>query len=364
MQGIDVVNRLKDIVPEFTDDFSDILTATSLTRSGSTITAVMSAVHGLTSADYITVRGAKEPITLTAITRSDSTVSVTSASDHKLSDPSLYTLDQLPLYVEISGVTPSGYNGTWELLTVPNSTTFTFKITTTPTTPATVAGYLLLEDEDGYNGVKQITVTSATEFTYATTNTSLGSSAQGALKVGSQPRIDYAATPARISQFYTANSSGVLKNWMFVVMGQTTIYKNDTVASDLSTAKIKNQNYWYETQRDFSIYVILSSKDSVLGGAQADTARGYEPLLLKSLANYIFDSDLSEEKYQPVHYVGGETDDYVEAYYIHRFDFLAKGFIQVEDTASLGNGVPLQLVDGTVADVGMTYKPSLRVFQS
>ena len=361
MLAVDIVNRLREILPKFTDDFSDISTVTSLTRSGSTITAVTPSAHGLTTGNYVTIRGAKEPIALSSITRVGSVVTVTSASDHKLSDPSRYSLDQLPLYVEISGVTPSGYNGTFELLTVPTGTTFTFQIATTPTTPATVAGYLLLEDQDGFNGYKQITVTTTTAFTYTTTNTNLGSPAQGTLQLSSGTRVDYAATPLRISQFYSENISGVLKNWMFVVMGGTATYKNDTIASDLSTAKLKNQTYWYETQRDFSIYVALSSKTSTLGGSQSDTARGYESALLKSLANHVFNSNLTEETYQPVVYVANETDDYVDAYYIHRFDFLAKGFIQTEDTAAFGNGVPLQLISGTITDKGMTYKPTTRI---
>lgn len=434
MKAVDVVNRLKEILPKFTDDFSDISTITSLTRASTTITCthVVSSIsilsiirsgttatvttvsdHGLStsssvtisgatqtdynitaaitvtstttftytvagspatpatgtivaqpvvlvSGNYVTIRGAKEPIALTSITRVDGIVTVTSATDHKLSDPSLYSLDQLPLYVEIAGVTPSGYNGTFELLTVPTGTTFTFSISTTPTTPATVAGYLLLEDQDGFNGYKQVTVTSATTFTYTTTNSSLGTPAQGTLQLSAGTRIDYAATPARIAQFYSENSSGALKNWMFVVLGGTSIYKNDTIASDLSTAQTRNQNYWYQSQRDLSIYVALSSKSSTLGGAQADTARSYESALLKSLANHVFASALSDSVYQPTVYVANETDDYVDAYYIHRFDFLAKGFITKEDTAAFSNGTPLQLINGTITDKGMTYKPTTR----
>lgn len=363
MQAVDIVNRLKEILPKFTDDFSDISTVTSLTRSGSTITAVTPSAHGLTTGDYVTIRGAKEPITLSSLTRVGGVVTATSSTDHKLSDPSLYALDQLPLYVEISGATPSDYNGTFKLLTVPTGTTFTFEITTTPATPATVAGYLLLEDQDGFNGYKQITVTTTTAFTYTTTNTSLGSPAQGTLQLSSGTRVDYAATPLRISQYYSENASGILKNWMFVVLGATSIYKNNTIASDLSAAKQKNENYWYESQRDLSIYVALSSKTSTLGGAQSDTARSYEVALLKSLANYVFDSALTEGTYQPLIYVANETDDYVDAYYTHRFDFLAKGFVQIGDTAAFSNGVPLQVINGTITDKGMTYKPTTRILQ-
>lgn len=361
MRGIEIVNKLKEIIGKYTDDFSDISTITSLTRSGSTITAVTPSSHGLTTNDYITIRGAKEPITLTSITRVDDVVTVVSATDHKLSDPSLYGVSQLPIYIEIAGVTPSGYNGTFELLSVTDDTTFTFKIDTTPTTPASVAGYLLMEDQDGYNGYKQITVIDSTSFSYTTTNTNLSSPAQGTLELSNLTRIAYAATPDRILDFYTANSSNVLKNWMFVVLGSQEVYKDDTVANDLSTAQKKNQSFWYETQQNFSIYTIVPSKSSVLAGAEADQSRSYEYALLKSITNYQFSSYLTEQNHQPVVYVGNETDDYIKAYYVHRFDFLAKGFVQQEDTIDFNNGVPLQLVDGLILDTEqMTYKPNFR----
>jgi len=105
--------------------------------------------------------------------------------------------------------------------------------TTTPTTPAAAAGYLLLEDQAGYNGYKQITVTSATQFTYATSSSTLNSPAQGTIELSSGTRIDYAATAERISDFYSANFNKILKPWMFVVLNAKSTYKNETIASAL-----------------------------------------------------------------------------------------------------------------------------------
>jgi hypothetical protein len=359
MQAIDVVNKLKEIVGLYTDDFSDVSSLTSLTRSGSTITAVKTA-HGLTTGDYLTIRGAKEPIALTSISRVDNIGTVVSAIDHKLSDPSLYSPAQRPLYVELAGNDPSDYNGVFELLTVPDDTSFTFKITTTPTTPATTAGYLLLEDQDGYNGYKQITVIDVNSFSYPTTNTNLGSPAQGTLQISNSTRIAYSATPDRILDFYSENAEGILKNWLFVVMGDQIVYKDGTVASDLSTAQEKNQSYWYTVQQNLEIYIVIPSKGSILGGAESDLARSYETALLRSIVNYAFPSPLTEEDYQPITYVGNETDDYIKAYYVHRFDFLAKGFVQTPDTISFNKGVPLQLINGTITDKQMTFKPNMR----
>ena len=126
MRGAYVVNRLKEELPKFTDDFSTILSASSLTRSSTTITCTTNANHGLTTGNYITIRGAKEPIALSTITFLNGIATATSLTDHKLSDPSLFSQENLPLYVEISGAT--GFNGTWELVSVPSNLIFKFKV--------------------------------------------------------------------------------------------------------------------------------------------------------------------------------------------------------------------------------------------
>jgi hypothetical protein len=362
MKGADVVNRLKEVLPNFTDNFSDIVTITSLSRSGSTITAVTSAAHGLATNNYVTIKGAKEPIVISSITRDEETVTVTTATDHKLSDPSKYSPKEAAnLTITITGADPADYNGTFTLLTVPTTTTFTYKVTTTPATPATTPGTLILDDFDGYNGYKQVTVTNTTTFTYTTTNTGLGTPAQGTTQMSKASRIAWSATPTRADQFYSESGTGRTdQNWMFVVMGSSIVYKDDTVASDLSSAQDTNQLYFYETQNEFSVYIFLPSQDGTLGALAADQAKDTETPLLKSVANFAFDSELEEDCYQGTTYVGNELEDYNTAYYVHRFDFLAKGYVLEEDTADFNPGTPLQTIDGTITDKDMTFKPELR----
>lgn len=295
MKAIRIVNRLKEILPKYTDDFSTILNVSSLTRASTIITCTTTAAHGLSNNDYITIRGAKEPIALSTITFSNGIATATALTDHKLSDPSLFSLDNLPLYVEISGTV--GYNGIWELVSVPSKFIFTFKITGSPANYS--GGFLLLKDQDGYNGYKQITVVNSTTFTYATTG-SMQSPAQGTIQVSGLTRIDYASTPQRLQEFYSENSNGVLQTWLYVVMGQNQAYKDDTIVGDTSSAKKSNESYWNLTQQNFSLYIIIPAKASILAGDIADTARGYLKPLLKGLANYVFISDLTDEYFSLV----------------------------------------------------------------
>lgn len=362
MKGVDIVNRLKQVISKYTEDFSTIIDVTSLNRSSTTVTAITATAHGLSSNDYVTISGAKEPIALTSLTRSGTTVTVVAASDHKLSDPTTYASIALPVYIEISGVTPSGYNGTFELLTVPDSTTFTFRISDTPASPATIAGFLLRSDFDGYNGYKQVTVTDSTTFTYQVSSSTIQTPAQGDdIKANVASFIHNVATPNRITEFYDKGAgSGTLDTRMFVVMDSEVVFKNGTVASDVTSAKKTNEDYYYEVLQDFSIYIVAPSKTDLLGGTTADTVREYRLPILKSIANYAFPSNFSDVKYQSTIYVGNEPDDYIKAYYVHRFDFTACGFVQRNDVADFNPGVPLELVSGTVTDKDMTYTPRMR----
>jgi hypothetical protein len=185
------------------------------------------------------------------------------------------------------------------------------------------------------------------------------SPAQGTIKVSTATRIGHSATPQRIQEFYTAGLGGVLETWLYVVMGQNQAYKNDTIIGDPSTAKRINEDYWNSTQQNFSIYIVMPAKTSILGGDIADNVKGYLKPILKALANYIFESDLSDEKMQPCQYVGDEADDYITATYTHRFDFVVQGFIQVSDTTDYNSGVPLQRVDGVFAE-GLDYDLNTR----
>ena len=354
MRGAYVVNRLKEELPKFTDDFSTILSASSLTRSSTTITCTTNANHGLTTGNYITIRGAKEPIALSTITFLNGIATATSLTDHKLSDPSLFSQENLPLYVEISGAT--GFNGTWELVSVPSNLIFKFKVSGSPSNVA--GGFLLLQDQEGYNGYKQITVTGATTFTYSTTGT-MQSPAQGVVQVSCKTRIDYAATAQRIQDYYAANSSAALQTWAFVVMGQNQGFKNDNAVGDSSSAKRTNESYWYTLQQAFSVYVVIPSANSTLGGDTADTAKSYLQPLIKCLSNYIFNSDFNELETQPCVFAADEVDDYIKATYTHRFDFSVQSIVQTSDTAKFSNGRPLQLIDG-VFEQGLDYKITIR----
>lgn len=358
MKGADIANRLKEVLPKYTNDFDDTFTITSLTRSATTATATATA-HGLASGNYVTIKGALDPVSITSLNRTGKVVTVVTTTPHNL----VFYTSTPKLVVEISGASPSDYNGIKTLLSVVDKNTFTYQIATTPTTPATTPGFLLQEDFNGYNGYKQVTVTDANTFTY-TVSSSLNTPAQGTIQMGSATRIAWAATIARADQFYTADKNRMLQNWMFIVLDSTLVSKDGTTASDIDSTLETNQEYYFQSQQNFSILTYVPTSDGstsdTLAGNASDTARDYEQPILKSIANFQFSSNLSETCYQPSSYIGSEENDFNGAYYVHRFDFTAKIFIKEDDTIDHDPGVPLELVVGTTKNKDVTYKPKFR----
>jgi hypothetical protein len=350
MRAIDIVNRLKEVLPKYTDDFNVVVNVSSLTKSGSTITCTTATNHGLSTGNYVTIKDAKEPITLSSITFDGDIATATSSTDHKLAKP---INTYYKFYVEISSAN-TDYNGTFELLQVVNSTTFKFRLKTIPT--ATATGTLLLPDFDGYNGYKQITKISDTQFSYTQTAT-LQSPAQGAIKVLTSSRIDYTATIDRVKADYEQSSNAVNETWLYVVVGDAETFNNEITTQDISAQKKANQDFRLNIVQKFSLYAVLPTKSSTLAGVQSDTARNYIMPILKAIANYNFPSFFTDDKYQSTNYLGHGEEEYDKSYYIHRFDFACVGLIQSSDTIDINAGVPLQTIE---ANINLPFNANFR----
>ena len=173
-------------------------------------------------------------------------------------------------------------------------------------------------------------------------------------------RVGFVGTTDEIIQFYTENSASILKSYIFVYVGNETVFKNDTTADDISSSQNTNETFYYETKQDFSLFVIVPRKSQSVAGIAADLARTYKRPILRAIANYSFSSVLTDTTYQATNFVGSEPDENLGAFYTHRFDFTAKGYIQNEDTAEFNNGVPLELIDGSFSNAQNTFKPEFR----
>ena len=213
MKAEDIITQLRAVVPFHTDLFSTKIAAT-LTNSSGTVTADTSpTVHGLAAGNTVTVNGALTPFAIDSLTLSNGTVTAVTTNDHDL------TVDWQET-INITGAVEADYNGTFTLLTAPNRKTFTYAITTTPSSPAT--GTIFMQDPEnmGYTGAFTVlTAPTTTTFTYASTSDP-ESPAQGTPFVNVAPRISGAVSEDRVEAAYTAQESN--EDWAFVVMNDVT----------------------------------------------------------------------------------------------------------------------------------------------
>ena len=185
MQISDVVKQLWLVVPTLTDLFTDDLDVVSITSSGTTATVTTSSPHGLSTGEVARIFGALVPNTITSLTQVDNVASATPGSPHDLTEGFEDTkIDP----ITIEGATESEYNGSHNLISVPDRNNFTYEITGDPSSPATGSPLLLEDLKFGYNGFFNIVLTSTTTFTYTIPKV-LGSPAGGTIFCRVRQRI-------------------------------------------------------------------------------------------------------------------------------------------------------------------------------
>lgn len=346
MIGADIVNKLKKDLSKYTSDFNDSLTINSLTALNGTITANIPS-HNFTNGAYIRITGAKQSINIISITRNGLIATVKTAKDHKLIDPKYFTKEDLRKQytkITIENVEPVEYNGDWQVLTVQDAFTFTFSISTNPSTPANSYGNILINDFESFNGYKQINVIDSDNFSYTTSDVNLSGNAGGTIQLFYSSRIDNAVSFDRAIEHYKGSNKGTR---LYIVIDDDETYREGTTSTDITALSGTNESPRIDLQQNLSLYVFIEAQQNTLAGSISDTARSYRKPFLKCLANFCFQSFLSEMNYQPLQYLGSSGAGYDTTYYIHEFNFSCKGYISMKDMADFDIGTPLQEVQLT-----------------
>lgn len=98
-----IVNQIKGVLPQFTDLFTNNVSAVSLTRTGGDVTVTTGAAHNLAVGKEVLIKGAKTPILIDSLTRVGSTAIALTDTPHTL------TINDVE--VDIAGADQSEYNG-------------------------------------------------------------------------------------------------------------------------------------------------------------------------------------------------------------------------------------------------------------
>lgn len=325
MQSEYIIRQLYENVPNLTNLFSDPVSISSLTKSGNVVTVVTAVAHGLTTGSFVSIAGTKTATEIVSLTQSNGVATAITSQDHDLTEGFFPT-------VEIVGASEAGYNGTFELLEVPNRKTFKYQLTTSPSSPATSTGDILLLTAGlgTYNGRFQITVVNATTFTYQL-ETPLYSPAMGAIKLQKNIRISGAATIERAIEAYTKQPTNKL--WAFVVLEDTAVNKDRFVKSDAIATRTVADDFRIRLIKNFSIYVFSPSVEGIAARTERDLMEDVEVVLYKSILALRIPSQYTEPSWSLITPSGSGIYEYTKAYYIHRFSFQVTFDLVIADTA-------------------------------
>jgi hypothetical protein len=332
MKAADIISQLLAVLPKVTPLFSKSVAISSLTRSGTTVTATTATPHGRSTGDFVTVSGATTPNPITSLTRVGSIATGVTTDNHDLTEGFQTT-------VEVTGATETEYNGAaLELLSANNRKTFTYTVPGTPSTPATGTPTLQENKRAGYNGRFSITVTGASTFTYEITTTPR-SPAGGTPLAHTELRVSGAVEIDRALAAYTKQLTS--EAWAFVVIDDTEISRDRSLLNDATTALERSGGSLRIREiENFSIYTVVPATSSISGLAQRDQADDIKIALYKSIVGAVISSSLTTDQNFIVTPNGDGFFGYTKAAYIHRFvfqsirDILGTDMVAIEDSVA------------------------------
>lgn len=326
MKASEIVLQLGALLPVLTDKFTDDISITSLTRSGSTVTATTDSVHNLKINKAVNITGAQTPVAVSSLTRSGAIGSMTTTTNHDFTQGESLT-------AEIEGATEVEFNGSFTIISVIDRKNITFTMDDSGPTIATGTP-LLVNGESAlrqYNGLKQVTaVPSTTQFQFEVTDDTLFTPASGTIIAKTLPRISAAATIERAIESYTKQETDKL--WAFVVLGDVTASKNRNIESDATDNIQRGQYYRQQITQPFTVLVMIPTSQEIAGRNARDLAEDLFRPICRSLLFSKFYSGLFVGKQGPVVFSDHGFGTYTNAYYAHAYNFQQTVDILFDDT--------------------------------
>lgn len=336
MKASDIVLQLAQKLPLFSERFTDELSVDSISAVGGLVTVVTSGAHGLTSGIVINISGVLSPLEISSLTRNGTvgTLELNPGVSHDFTE-------NIPEYsiAILSGSNEAEFNGTFNVLNVPNRNTITFEMTDTGPTVATGSSILQngFPPNKGYNGYKSVNVVDATSFTYsASGNLAISGVLTNAL-FRTTPRISATVSLERILESYTKQLPE--KCWLFVVLGDTSSSKDRQILSDATSNTQRGSYLRQQIIESVNIYVVVPTTDSIAGRKARDIVEDEFKNICKSLLFKKFPTGFYEDTPAPLQFVSHGFIAYNTAFYIHGFTFEQVANLYFEDSVGYSEDV-------------------------
>lgn len=318
----DVMAHLWRYLPSVTTLFNEELVITNVTVTGGAITGTIA--NGTpTVGQNLLLSGIKVRNPISAyVDNGDGTARFTTANDHDQTEPH-QRLDTQQL--QIGGATPSVWNSSHDIDSVPNRRTFEIAIPVGATVPT---GAYLIEQPTGVLGIGTVTTVVGTTVTIQPVEGIFHyDAAVHTITINTRIRARAAADITRAEAIYTEQPSQ--KPFIFVIMTDVSVSKDRHTPNDGLATFTKQDMRLLRLLQNFAIAVFIPTHDDVGGDNAQHMAYGeiYEALT-KIFYGFGF-SDESAIQYVTVS-AGHGPGLYNSAYYLHVYDWQVPNVVTFE----------------------------------
>ena len=337
-----LISIFQQIIPKFSDKFSDNFAVSSGNIVSGLVTLTTSEAHNLKNNEYIAVYDSFLPVKITSFIIADNVAIIETSSDHGLSLSMNYKDQTTNLTVDLQQFTDTALNGTFSLLSVPNRTKFTIYITLADGT-YTANGYIINYANNIINGVHQVTVIDDTNFSYQLGDTSISVDIYGSPFISSKYRISGANDIIRANASYTKQTAG--KYWLFITYGSSTTSKDRNILNDSTNTMTSHSEYRLRLIEDFDINIFVPVANQLTALDARDNIEDAKIAIFKTILRFRQIQEYNADEGYQYTYINDFQVEANDAYIIHGYKFGTVYDITIGDTAKYGEFSPFRDLD-------------------
>jgi len=360
VKASDIVKQLSLNVPLYTDGFSTSVDIASASVAGTTVTVTTAGPHGLKrSGQTVTISGMTAPVQIDAgsFQRVGGSAMFNTLQDHDLT---LSERDKASggKTITISGANEAEFNGTFQLLSIPNRRAVVMAVADSG--PAAISGAPLVDDAgiNYFNVVAPATELSPTTFRYEIAEAYPLAPITSNAKAATSLRILAVLDIERYLQdIYTKKEEG--DDVLVVQLGDVTQSKNRNEETDAADSSSGEYSFVPTLIQPFAVYIVQNLTGQLTGAKARDKVEEeYVPAIFKALLRADFSTGFTYSGFRST-FTGHGTFAYADpngkraAIYAHEVAFQQLVQLSSVDGVAPTATVAMRDVDYTVTtDLG------------
>jgi hypothetical protein len=305
--------QLRTYLPLYTDYFVDWLSVSSYSVNALEATIETATAHNLNVGEILNIRNVIFPNPITSLTQSAGIGTAILQENTDFTYPNTKK-------ITISGANEAEYNGTFNILSIPDRKKIIFEIPFTA--PASATGSPVSEESNliRYNGLFSISsVLTPTRFVVDVSGPDFTALAGVEYFNMKDVRIAGDISAERMLDSYTKQP--IDKWWMYIISSGSNVSKSKNITTDFDASHSSGDYYRQQTQEAFGVYVVIPTKNVITPvDAQDICTNELKSGLINSICGY-FPVTLFTNSYEGIFYQADGIHTYNTAYYVHEYQF-------------------------------------------